>query len=377
MKIALDLRWIRSENIDGTSRYAIDLVSHLIRRSDAYRYVLLGDAALIEQFLPEATQARHVEIATIPEQLLSIHDFWRTPWSLQSLGIDVYHSPSYLTSPFKGTYTKILTVFDLIPFIFPSALSKSRLFWKLFYATRYPASAILRSADIVVTTSDHTKQDLVCLLNVPAEKIRTIWIGIDTRFHPGISVSEEFFQRHQLPRKFFLYVGRQDPYKGIAYLVRALALLPPHLREAYSIVIAGKTDLRYIDEVHSAVEELELGQQVCFLDYVPDSDLPALYTAATLLVHPSLYEGFGLPPLEAMACGTPVVYANTSSLTELIGDAGYAVEPSSIEALATGMRKLLEQQTLREAFVQRGLRHVQRYSWDAVTQKVLELYATQ
>jgi glycosyltransferase involved in cell wall biosynthesis len=94
-----------------------------------------------------------------------------------------------------------------------------------------------------------------------------------------------------------------------------------------------------------------------------------------LLVHPSLYEGFGLPPLEAMACGTPVVYANTSSLTELIGGAGYAVEPSSAEALAAGIRELLEHQTLRETFIRQGLQHVQRYSWDAATQKVLELYA--
>ncbi len=374
MKIAFDLRWIRSEKIDGTSRYAIDLVSHLIQHTDEHRYVLLGDAALIERFIPDAFQLKQVEVRSIPERLLSIHDFWRTPRSLESLGIDIYHSPSYLCSPFTGSYAKILTVFDLIPFLFPDALSKSRLFWKIFYATRLPALIILRSANAIVTTSEHTKQDLVRMFNVPAGKIRVIEIGLDARFHINVSVPDDFWQRYRLPPKFLLYVGRQDPYKGIAHLVRALALLPPDLRATYSIVIAGKTDLRYIGDVQKIVAELGLQERVRFLDYVPDADLPALYVAATLLVQPSLYEGFGLPPLEAMACGTPVIYADSSSLTEVVGKAGYAVQPGSAEALATAIREMVENDTVRADYRQRGLQHVRRYSWDIVTKDILNMY---
>ena len=375
MKIAIDLRWIRSKHIDGTSRYAIDLVSNLLQRDTEHRYLLLGDPALIQYGIPDLLAYKQAEIRTIPERLLSIHDFRRTSRSLQRLGIDVYHSPSYLCSPFTGAYKKIITVFDVIPFLFPEALSKSRLFWKLFYATRIPTRMILQSADTIVTASNNTKRDLIRLFNIPAKKIRVIGIGLDTRFHADIPIPGDFFERYQLPQKFLLYVGRQDPYKGIAYLVEAFARLPQYMRESYSIVIAGKNDPRYINDVHAVVERLGLEQHVRFLDYVPDSDLPTLYSAATLLVHPSLYEGFGLPPLEAMACGTPVVYADSSSLTELLGEAGYAVQPASAEALATGIHAMLADSAVCESYRQRGLTHVQRYAWDTIVNEILDMYA--
>ncbi len=375
MNIAIDVRWIRSEHIDGTSRYAIDLVSNLLQRDTEHRYLLLGDPALIQHAIPDVLEYKQAEIRTIPEQLLSIHDFWRTPRSLQALGIDIYHSPSYLCSPFTGTYKKIVTVFDVIPFLFLEALSKSRLFWKLFYATRLPTRTILQSANTIVTASENTKHDLIRLFNVSPDKIRVIGIGLDVRFHANISVPNDFFERYHLPQKFLVYVGRQDPYKGIAYLIQAFAMLPHHIQETCSLVIAGKNDLRYITSVHALIERLELTQRVRFLDYVPDSDLPSLYSAASLLVHPSLYEGFGLPPLEAMACGTPVVYADSSSLTELIGEAGYAVQPASDKALAAGIREMLEDTTVCKRYRQRGLKHVQRFSWDAVTHDILNMYA--
>ncbi len=375
MNIAIDLRWIRSEHIDGTSRYAIDLVSNLLQKDTEHHYLLLGDPALIQYGIPGVLEYKQAEIRTIPERLLSIHDFWRTPRSLQALGIDIYHSPSYLCSPFKGTYKKIITVFDVIPFLFPEALSKSRLFWKLFYATRIPTKTILQSADIIVTASENTKQDLIRLFHIPTGKIRVIGIGLDVRFHTNIPIPDNFSNRYQLPQKFLLYVGRQDPYKGIAHLVQAFARLPQPMQETFSIVIAGKNDPRYISDVHALIERLELKQRVRFLNYVPDSDLPALYSAATLLVHPSLYEGFGLPPLEAMACGTPVVYADSSSLTELLGEAGYAVQPASDEALATGIREMLEDNGVCESYRRRALTRVQRYNWDAITNEILEMHA--
>lgn len=374
MKIAFDLRWIRSEHIDGTSRYAIDLVSRLIRRNDGNHYLLPGRADLIERFIPGVSESDQAQIVHISERLLSINDFLRTPKSLEALGIDIYHSPSYLGSPFTGEYAKILTVFDLIPFLFPEALSKGRRFWKLFYATRYPARVILRSAQAIVTASAHTKRDLVRLLHLPERAIHVIGIGLDARFDPGISVPDEFFQRHNLPRRFLLYVGRQDPYKGLNYLVDAVARLPQPLRDAYAVVIAGKTDPRYIGDIHRLIEHHGLRQRMRFLDYVPEPELPLLYSAATLLVHPSLYEGFGLPPLEAMACGTPVVYADSSSLTELLADAGYAVQPASADALASGIQVMLTDDALRTRYGRAGAQHVSRYSWETIIQQMLRLY---
>ena len=200
------------------------------------------------------------------------------------------------------------------------------------------------------------------------------WIGLDRRFHSGYQVTQEFLQKYHLPRHFLLYVGRQDPYKGLNYLVRAYALLPETLQQQYQVVIAGKTDPRYIEDVHNVIHELHLETSFRFLDYIPDEDLPLLYSAATLLTHPSLYEGFGLPPLEAMACGTPVVYAETSALSESLGDAGVAVTLASPVSLAHGIEQLLHSEQRRRAFSEKGIMHVQRYSWENVTQKVLTLY---
>ena len=373
MKIGFDLRWIRSAQIDGISRYAINLVAHLLQTDHTHEYVLVGDPRLIANCLPGAT-APQVTLAAIPQPVLSVADLLTAPREIARLQVDLWHVPHYLTSPARGRCQKILTVFDLIPFLFPAALSKSRTFWRWFYKTTIPARLMLRSADLVITSSEHTKRDLMRLLRVPEDRIRVVWCGIERRFQPLSDVPAAFRQQYRLPPRFLLCVGRQDPYKGLEYLVNAYALLPGELQRAYQVVIAGKTDDRYIGAVHRAIERAGLQAAFHFLDYVPDEDLPRLYAAATLLVHPSLYEGFGLPPLEAMACGTPVVYADTSSLTELLGAAGCAVAPANAAALAQGMTKLLTDADVRRTFSARGLIHVQRYAWPAVAQAMLRLY---
>lgn len=373
MRIAFDLRWIRGEQIDGISRYAISLISHLLQAKTAHEYVLIGDQRVLSRHLPLSAFSS-ATIVAIPQALLSIQDFLFTPREIQRLRVDIFHSPNYLTSPFGKHYRKIITVHDLIPLLFPEALAKSRLLWRLFYKTPYLISFILRSADRIITPSKHTKHDIVRLLNIPSENIQVVWEGLEEQFHPNYHVSDQFFQRYTLPRRFMLYVGRQDPYKGLSYLVQAYALLPASLRQTYKLVLAGKIDARYTGDVKHLVEKFQLQQEVIFLDYVPDADLPLIYSAAALLVHPSFYEGFGLTPLEAMACGTPVVYADTSSLTEILGDAGFAVSPESAEALAKGIRKMLENERLRQAFSEKGIQHVQRYTWPEVAQEVLKIY---
>lgn len=373
MRIAIDLRWIRSKQFDGISRYALNLVSHLLQIDTSNEYLLIGKPDILAHHGIPASGSS-AEIVSIPYPLLSIQDFLLTPRAIERLNIDIWHVPNYLCSPFTGRYKKILTVHDLIPLLFPDALSKSRILWQWFYKTPYPAQQIVRSAEVIITCSDHTKHDIIRLLNVPPERIYVVFEGLDKRFHAQYSVPDSFYQHHQLPPQFLLYVGRQDPYKGLTYLVQAYACLPERMRREYRIVIAGKTDLRYIKDIHALIERLDLQEDFIFLDYVPDEELPLLYSAAALLVHPALYEGFGLPPLEAMACGTPVIYAKTSSLTELLGHAGFAVKPASAGSLADGIRQLLEQPQLRQEVSQQGQLHAQRYSWKLAASEVLRIY---
>lgn len=373
MKIAFDVRWIRGRQLDGISRYTVNLLSQLLRLDSDNQYLLLGDAAILQTHLEPAILSR-ADYVPLSQPLLSPQDFLLTQREVQRFNVDIFHVPHYLTTPFGGSYKKIVTVYDLIPFLFPQALSKSRALWRWFYRSAYPAKYILRSADAILTISDHSKHDLMRLLGVPAEKIRVVCGGIESHFAPVVKLNNEVFHKLKLPRQFILYVGRQDPYKGLSYLVRAYALLPGTLRAAYPLVLAGKMDCRYIGEVQALIAQYQLESTVQFLDYVDDADLPALYSAATLLAHPSLYEGLGLTPLEAMACGTPVVYADTSSLPEMLGTAGLAVTPASAGALADGMRTLLENESQRQMYAERGRQQARQYTWERVARNVLEVY---
>ncbi|PID56901.1 hypothetical protein CSB45_09590 [candidate division KSB3 bacterium] len=375
MRIAFDLRWIRSEKIDGISRYTLNLVSHLLRQDRQHDYVCIGDSTLLERQLP-ALDVTQIQIVSIPQRLLSVKDFLQTPRAIEALNVDLLHVPNYLSSPFRGNYSKILTVYDLIPFLFPSALSRSRLLWRCFFTTPYPARSMLRSADRIVATSEHTKRDVMQLLKVPEERIRVVWSGIEARFQPQDSIPEAFWKRYDLSRFYLLYVGRQDPYKGLNVLAEAVARLPHSLRSRCQVVIAGQHDPRYIGAVHALLDRYQLHESFRFLGYVPEEDLPRLYSAATLLVHPSLYEGFGLTPLESMACGTPVVYADTSSLSELLAEAGLAVAPASASALADGIVRMLENPDLQKVYRERGFQRVRRYSWDHAAAEILQLYAS-
>jgi len=373
MRIALDLRWVRGTHIDGISRYALNLVTHLAAEAPEHDYWLLGEDKALTPHLSPQTLNR-VRIIPHSYRLLSLKDMAFSPQAISELAPHIFHTPHYLTSPFRGQYKKIVTVFDLIPFLFPKALSKSRLLWRIFYRVPLFTAMILRSADAVLTASEHTKRDIIRLLRVPAEKIHVVWCGLESRFRQGVPVENDFFARYHLPEKFLLYVGRQDPYKGLSYLVEAAALLPEMLRQQYRIVIAGKTDERYIGEIRTLIARHQVQNSFIFLDYVPDDDLPQLYSAATLLVHPSLYEGFGFPPLEAMACGTPVVYANTSSLSEHLGTAGFAVDPASGHALSNGIQVLLDNAQLWQEFSTKGVAQAQQYSWKRIIPQILQLY---
>lgn len=372
MKIVFDFRHALASQIDGTTRYAINLISHVLQLDPVNEYFCIGNQAILSQHVA-LPSFPNVQIIPKPHTHVPGQNFFFLYRTIQQLGADIFHVPHYLVSPLGGKYKKILTVFDLIPLLFPHQI-KPLLWRKVFYKTPYPTALLLRAADKVIAVSEHTKQDIMWLLHVPSEKIQVVWIGIDSCFKPDYRIPALFFEKYRLPPRFLLYVGRQVPYKGVQYLIQGYALLSASLRQEYKLVIAGMIYYTYFGELQAVIQKYRLEKDVIFLDYIPEADLPLLYSAATLLVHPSLYEGFGLPPLEAMACGTPVVYADTSSMTELIGKAGVSVTPASPEALAEGIRTLLEDQQLRESYAVKGIQHVQRYAWQEVAQQTLQLY---
>jgi glycosyltransferase involved in cell wall biosynthesis len=288
------------------------------------------------------------------------------PWRARRAGADLLASPG-MSGPLLRPRPLVLTVHDLAPTRHPEWLPtrRSRWYWGRFI----PLTA--RHADVVIAPSESTRRDLVELAHVADGRVRVIPWGapLPVREVPTAEVAAAR-RRHALDVPYVLYVGTVDRRKDLPALVRALALLPEPLALALAgPLIVGRT------RVPDLVRELGLGPRVRFLGYVPDADLPGLYAGAAVFVYPSHYEGFGFPPLEAMACGTPVVSYNVTSLPEVIGDAGLLLDPPVAPPdLAKAIARVVEDQALRAELVARGRARVARFDWGAAARLTHEVY---
>jgi glycosyltransferase involved in cell wall biosynthesis len=283
--------------------------------------------------------------------------------------LDVFHSPDYVLPPVRRA-RKVVTIHDLSFLRYPEAAEPS--------LRRYLSAAVPRcagEADVILADSENTRRDVVELLGLPSEKVYVIYPGVDQRFS-AIQERESLEavkERYGLSYPFILSVGTLEPRKNLIVLLEAYAMLKERRDLPHRLVIAGGKGWLY-EGIFQRVQELSLGEGVVFLEFVPDDLLPSLYTLADLLAFPSLYEGFGLPPLEAMACGTPVVTSESSSLPEVVGEAGLMVPADDPGALAEAMGRVLDDAKLSEDLVARGLARAAQFSWEAAGKKLLAVY---
>ncbi|HIQ39262.1 MAG TPA: glycosyltransferase family 1 protein [Methanothermococcus okinawensis] len=285
------------------------------------------------------------------------------------LDLDIIHSPENASLFVKLKYQKkVITIHDIIPFHFPETFTKITIFR---YKLLLPKT--LRTADKIIADSYNTKKDIIKYFKIPEDKTKVIHLGVDEKYKP---LSEEKInnikEKYCINYPFILYVGTLEPRKNIPTLIKAYYKLKkqglPH-----KLVITGKKGWKY-KSIFETIDKLNLRKDVIFTGYVPDEDLPALYNAADLFVYPSLYEGFGLPPLEAMACGTPVITSNTSSLPEVVGDAGIMVDPYDVDGLSKAMYEVLTNDGLREELRKKGLERAKLFSWKKCAEEHLKVY---
>jgi glycosyltransferase involved in cell wall biosynthesis len=234
-----------------------------------------------------------------------------------------------------------------------------------------------KRADMVLTDSQASKWDIVRLLDIPAERVRVIYLAVDDIYQPVLDEHHLAATRRKygLPESYLLYLGGFDQRKNVPTLLNAFAQLAKDSRAF--LVVAGKLPEKGTDffpDPWPIVEKLGIGERVVFTGWVAEEDKPALYSGARALVFPSLYEGFGLPPLEALACGTPVITSSRGSLPEIVGEGGLLLEPDDVEGLAGAMEKLLNDDTLWEDLRQRGLAHAARFSWEKTARETLAVY---
>ncbi|MEM9510325.1 MAG: glycosyltransferase family 1 protein [Cyanobacteria bacterium P01_E01_bin.35] len=283
-------------------------------------------------------------------------------WQLRQQQTALFFSPATEGMLFPSV-PQIITVHDLIPLKYPEVSPK----WQYYY--RYVFPLIVRQSRRIICISQHTKQDLIENYRLDPELINVVYLGFDRQlFSP--QRDPKILRKYNLDQ-YLLYVGDMRFYKNLSRSLEAFDRLP--IKDC-QFVITGKKDDFFYPEVERQVAQLSARDRIIFLDYVPTEDLPGLYSMAQSLVFPSLYEGFGLPVLEAMACGCPVITADATSIPEVGGDSVLYVNPYDVDSIAKAMSQILTQDDLREKLRQQGLKRSQFFSWDKTAHNVRNIF---
>ena len=361
----------------GIGRYVSNLalaLTPLLSASETLTFLdsptapALQDMSASSPELERATKRPGTAVSA-PVSPFDIRQQWQIPFLLKRLrsgGAALYHSPYYLM-PYRTGLPTLLTFYDIIPLKFPNAVpARARLFFRL------AAAFALRASDHVVAISDAARSDLLKYFSLPASKVSVTPLAASARYRPQPATEVgRVREKYRLPDQFLLYLGINKPHKNLPALIDAYARIAS--RHAPPLVIAGAWDHRY-PQARERAARLQLADALRFLGPVNELDLPALYSAATLFVFPSLYEGFGLPVLEAMACGTPVTCSNTPSLKEVAGDSALYFDPLSVIGIKDAIVELIEDGRQRARRAEHGLARASRYSWQATAAATLRCY---
>jgi glycosyltransferase involved in cell wall biosynthesis len=372
-RIGLDIRYC-SDHFPGIGRVTYELARALGELAHGHELLLLHAPGLENTRFDIGALAAHpaTALVEIPYGPFAPAMQWYGPLLARKLRLDLLHTPYYVAPYFGLPCPSLVTIHDIIGHRFPEQLSpRGRLF---FEATMRLA---IRSAARVLTVSHSARADLMAAYGLRPERVTAIPWGVHARFAPqGPAKVAALRARYGLPERYLLYLGANKPHKNLERLLRAWEWLhrerPGLLAEGWTLVLAGHRDPRHDADARFVAERRVPG--VRLLGDVADADLPALYSGAGAFVFASYYEGFGLPPLEAMACGAPVLCADASALPEVVGDAALLVDPFSFQAIGASLARLLEDASLREELRARGLRRAGAFSWRRAAQETLKVY---
>ena len=363
MRVAIDTRKIHDFGI-GT--YIRNLLRQLARIDQNTEYILLcrePDLGIAAQLGPNFRGV--VE----PSPNYSLREQIHVPWVLRRERPDVYHAPHYVLPP-AVRCRSVVTIHDCIHLMFPQYLP-NRAAYAYARASMWAAA---RRSDRILTVSEASKRDILHFFNVKPEKIVVVYNAIDEHFRatPSEEQVARIRERYQLDHKFVLYVGNIKPHKNLVRLIEAFSQLR-RTHDDLKLLIIGD-EISKLPALRRAVHRNKLHKFVRFLGYLKDDTLTVLYRLASVFVFPSLYEGFGLPPLEAMASGTPVVTSNVSSLPEVTGDAAVLVDPYDVDSISDGMRRILDDPRLAEELRIKGLKRAHEFSWERSVEKTQRVY---
>ncbi|MBI3307215.1 MAG: glycosyltransferase family 4 protein [Candidatus Omnitrophica bacterium] len=355
MKIGLDIQSLQG-NKTGLGVYTQNLLDHLQEKpSNGVQFYFYHTDKGSDLNTPSRLRWENMEL----------------PRKARKDRLDLLHIPAFAPPVFKPCKI-VVTVHDLIGMICPNQLGwPSRCYW----GTWLPQA--VRRADFIIADSECTKRDLMGRLRVAEEKIRVIYPSGHEGFSPHVSAESLQALREQfgIPEKYFLCVGTLEPRKNLIRVLKAFAQFLQKKSSDFRLVIVGSKDFAHGEMFKKLLAQTALApERVIFTGYIPQSHLNALYAGAQALIFPSLYEGFGIPILEAMACGTPVLTSTVSSLPEVAGNAAYLVDPLNTDAIAQGITELSKNEQLRSELRQKGFEQIKRFSWKETARQTLEVY---
>ena len=363
MHIGIDARLVYHTRA-GIGQYTLRLTQALAAKYKRIRFSLLQDRRNGQALV----NAPNVAVA---RSLISSHHRMEQlllPWAVDRLNVDVFHSPDFIP-PLRAKTPSVITIHDLAFLIYPHFLTKesARYYGQIDRAARH--------ADQIIAVSESTKQDLIKMLGTPEDKITVIYEAADPMFQPEdrAAALRHVQELYDLPSEFVLFVSTIEPRKNVAGLLRAYRRLRDDYKLTPALVLAGAPGW-LSDDVHELVKKLGLGKQCYFLGRVSSHDLLQLYNAAQCLVQPAFYEGFGRTPLEAMACGTPVIVSNVSSLPEVVGDAALLFDPQEDEELTVAMWRVLTDKSLQEELRAKGFQRAAAFSWERAAEQTMAVY---
>lgn len=364
MRIAIDASTISTQG--GPRTYVLGLVEALLRldRENSYT-IFYNDSCHLGRF----PRAREIVLPGKSPLARLWREHLLLPRACRRERIDLLHCPKSAI-PFCSPCPVVVTLHDLIPLKHPETEKlAAQLYWRL----QIPIAA--RRSDFIITDSEHARGEIMADFNVPAARIRAIMLGFDPAMggERDESATRKVLARYNLPADYILYVGTIQPRKNLATLIEAFHLFKRKANLPHKLVIVGRKGWLY-DRLFARIRELGLDDEILFTGFVPDEELPSIYERASVFVYLSLFEGFGLPPLEAMACGVPVICSDTTSLPEVVGQAGLTLPPTDVARVTEALIRVVGDRALAETMRRKGVERARLFSWEETARETLAVY---
>jgi len=364
-------------NKTGIGHYTNNLINELAIKNISIEIVTnqIGNRKLLEEI--NIINFKNIKLSNklfpykVIRRLMNYNILYGLPIDLlekKKKSYSVFHATNFITLPTK--YAKqVVTIHDLAFMKFPDVVEKNIYEYMMKWV---PYS--INKADQIIADSIHTKNDILQLFDVPEEKINVVYLAADKRFQKqSVQQIQSVRKKYNLAQEYLLYIGTLEPKKNLVTLIDVYHTLKTEYSVQEKLVIVGAKGWKF-NPIFEKVQQLQLENDIIFMGYIADEDLPAIYSGATVFTFPSLYEGFGIPLLEAMQCEVPVVAANTSCIPEVVGDAAILADPYDIEKWAESIYQIISDHSLKEELIAKGLEQASKFSWEKVAKETLAVY---